>query len=72
MDSIPACILALWEAEAYNETYPDRPRKTVLLTSFDFDALEAYTRTQVKKPIREPIVSKTSGIKDVTSATMTF
>ena len=70
MDSIPACILALWEAEAYNETYPKRTPKTVLLTSFDFDALEAYTRGA---PARcETIAYKQSIIKEVKSATMTF
>lgn len=71
MDSIPACILALWEAEAYNETYPDRPRKTVLLTSSDLAQLDAYSHA-APKALNEPIAFKSAIIKDVKSATLRF
>lgn len=72
MDSIPACILALWEAEAYNETYPDRPRKTVLLTSSDWALLDAYERLPARKPCSVPIAFKPAIIRDVKSATLRF
>jgi hypothetical protein len=71
MESLPAFILALWEADAYNETYPNGPKKTVLLTSSDWAALDAYTR-EGKKPCTEPIAFKPALIKDVKSTTLHF
>ena len=71
MESIPAVILALWEAHAYNEMYPDREKKTVLLTSSDWDILEEYNRS-AKKTRNDSIAFKPALIKDVKSTTLHF
>ena len=68
MDTIPKFLIALWEAEAYNEMYPERPIKTVLLTSANLQWLE--TNGGTKKP--EPVAFLPGIIKDVGSAVMHF
>jgi hypothetical protein len=67
MDTIPEFVIRMWEAELHNEMYPERPLKTVLLTSSDLIWLESNSTPKAK-----PIVSKPLRIQDVGSKVLHF
>jgi hypothetical protein len=68
MDTIPEFVIKMWEAELHNEMYPERPLKTVLLTSSDLIWLESsskpvYTKKPEKARVSEPLRIQNVGSK---------
>jgi hypothetical protein len=68
MDSLPAFVLELWEADAWNELHPNGPKKSVLLTHAQ---LKWLNDNGPQTPPAEPIAFKPT-IRDVGPVTMHF